>query len=89
MEQLTLNNFTTKRGQVLEAVRELTSCTSLELSGHLGWQIHTITPRLTELKKAGLIESLRSQRLNNKFYSVYQIAPLPDGMVHEVHNGSL
>lgn len=61
-----------RRRQVYEAVQELINATSFELAGYLKLSIHIIMPRLTELKKADLIEVVGVQHLDNRAYYVYQ-----------------
>lgn len=67
------------KAKVYYAVVNNQPVTSLELSSILSMSIHTIMPRLTELKKAGYIEVVAQESINNKSYNVYQVA---GGVVH-------
>jgi hypothetical protein len=44
-----------KQKLILEAIRVFPDVTNAELEKHTGWKINTITPRVGELRKAGLV----------------------------------
>lgn len=45
-----------KQQIVFEAIKELGTATNEAISEYLNWPINTVTPRVTELKKFGLID---------------------------------
>lgn len=62
----------TKKAQVYYSLLQNQPTTALELAGWLKISIHTVMPRLTELRKEGLIEAVGRQLMNGKSYTVYQ-----------------
>ena len=43
---------------VMECLSSLKEATNLELSKHLDWPINTVTPRINELVKLGVVEQI-------------------------------
>lgn len=63
----------TKRHRVLEALGEFKSGATLEeLAGFLHWPVHTVSPRLTELKRSGCIAVDRIKRGRSGKVQVYK-----------------
>ncbi|HEY2471040.1 MAG TPA: winged helix-turn-helix domain-containing protein [Terracidiphilus sp.] len=52
---LATQNLGARQKQILDALRVFPDATNAELEKHTGWKINTITPRIGELRKLGLV----------------------------------
>jgi predicted HTH transcriptional regulator len=53
--ELACKDLGAKQKKVLDAIRLFPDVTNAELEKYTGWKINTITPRVGELRKAGLV----------------------------------